>query len=257
MDKENFKKGIEGVREVRMSNQESNLVWEKLESYTVSNPLNIKIKSPWYTGVVFFATSRTGAVVFSVLFVSLISVNSLFLASSSLPGDVLYPLKVDVMEPIQYTMAVDSVSKTNILLNNLDTRIKEVELLQTGGRLSGAVQTDVENRLKESTKKIVETSKNNKIINKSKNLQPKQTEDVAVKKSNEPTMMMMVSSEISTTTLNKEQKPSININDKAKEIIKNTRESIERIKKNRKSSKRFIEVAEKSLREAEDSLKDD
>ena len=255
MNGENFKKGISDITQVRMTNQQSNLVWNKLEEYTNSNPiLNVKVESPWYIRSIYFATTRTGGLVLSVVFVSLVSLNSVFIAKDSLPGDTLYSLKVDVMEPLEYSFAVDSVAKNNILLTNLDKRLKEVEALDAGGRLTDSIQNDLEKRLKNDTKKILEINNNNnsKVLKK-----PSQESRTAINIEDSapvPVTMMMVSESESTSSTTteavKNKKES-----RSEQLIRSTKASVERIKKIKKSNKKFLEAAEESIRKAEDSLK--
>lgn len=263
MNEDNFKKGIEDVKLVRMTNIESNLVLEKLEDYLVLNPLkkpekNIKIKSPWYPGVMYFTTTKTGFAFLTVFIVSFISTSSLFLSKNSLPGDVLYPLKVDVMEPIRYTLAVDSISKTNVLLSNLDARLKEVEALETTGRLTDLIQNDLENRLKSNTKKIIETKNNIANIKITKNTPVTvgdSTESLRgspqtfAMQASEPVVTMAVPSGTSTTSY------SQNKENKSERLIRSTKESVERIRNMKKSNRRLVEVAEEFIRQAEDSIR--
>ena len=249
MERENFKKGIEDIAKVRMTNQESNSVWSKLEDYANSNPIkNIKVKSPWYISSVYFATTRTGGAVLALIFVSLVSLNSVFIAKNSLPGNTLYSLKVDVMEPLEYSLTVDPISKTNLLLNNLDTRLKEVEALKTGGKLTNSIQNDLEKRLKNNTKKIAETSKNKK----TKNAVVEYSNNLNVQNS-APTMMMTAKS-ISTSSPKVVKDIREN---KRQKIIRSSRESVERIKNDKKSNERLIKIAEESIKDAEDSLGDE
>jgi len=254
MERENFKKGIEDIIKVQMTEQEKKLVLGKLESYVASKPLkNINIRSPWYIRSVYFATTRTGGLVLSILFISLVSLNSVFVAKNSLPGDKLYSLKVDVMEPLEYSLTVDSVSKTNLLLNNLDTRLKEVEALQSGGRLTDSIQSDLEKRLKNNTKKIAETSNKTSKNKKTKSVGVTESSSDLNIQNSAPTMMMTAKS-ISTSS----PKVVKNIKEnKRQKIIRSTKESVERIKKDKNSNDRLIKIAEESIKDAEDSLGDE
>lgn len=256
MNLDNFKKGIEDIKAQKLSSSERDLLTQNLDKYVLSHPVKYKeLKSPWYPSTLHFILSARGGLVLSVLILTFASSGSFFLAKNSLPGDTFYPLKVDVVEPLEYSFAVDSVSKTNILLNNLDTRLKEAEALDAGGKLTVLVQSDLENRLKINTEKILEITSKKREGN---NVEPvatlKTTSDTRVQQGPE-VMMMMVSSSVSTSTATSTDS-GVAQESQRDRIIRSTKETIERIKKRKISNARLIDVAEESIRKAEDSIKD-
>ncbi len=253
----------------KLSSSERDLITQNLEKYTLVHPARpAKVVSTWYSSTFHFVLSRNGGLVVSILFVTIISSSSFLLAKNSLPGDTLYPLKVDVIEPLEYSLAVDSVAKTNILLSNLDTRIKEVEALEVGGKLTDSIQSDIENRLKNNTKKIAEVSNKNKIVNnKTANKNTKATQvsqDTSLGEnieSAEPSLMMMaVSDTVATaspaTSSEVSRRQGVKKTNKADKIIKSTKASVERIKKVKNSNKKLINIAEESIKDAENSIRE-
>lgn len=145
MDREKFYKGIEDIKGIGMNENEKFLLKSRLDIYIKNNTPKSVLVSPWYSFNVIH--SRSFGAVFSLMLVVLVGYNTFIFAENSLPGDKLYSLKVDVIEPIQYSIALDQVSKANLDVHNFDTRLREAELLEVSGKLSDTVLVDLENRI--------------------------------------------------------------------------------------------------------------
>lgn len=82
--------------------------------------------------------SRTRAVVspythflkapaFALILVFILGGGTAFASSKSIPGDILYPVKVSLVEPVQEILAVSSESKARFNVERVDIRLKEAE----------------------------------------------------------------------------------------------------------------------------------
>lgn len=165
MNNENFKKGIDDIKKFQMNAEERNLLTKSVDFYMNKNLPKTSVKSPFYSILV--SHNRIYGAVFSFAFVLLVGVNTYFFAEKSLPGEVLYPLKVDVIEPLQYTMTVDEISKASLEAHNLDTRLREAELLDVQGKLSDAALSDLQGRINthaDSFDNIINNLNNNALI---------------------------------------------------------------------------------------------
>lgn len=129
-----------------MTEEEKFSVRSNLDFYIGLNESKLTIKSPWYSSMEFIFT-RTFATAFSVILVFALGVGTFSSVQRSLPGEALYPLKVNVVEPLEYTMAVGQVSKANLEIKNIDSRLREAELLEVQGRLSDSISSDLENKI--------------------------------------------------------------------------------------------------------------
>ncbi len=78
-----------------------------------------------------------------------------FAANGSLPGDILYPVKIHVNEGVESALAVSSETKAKVNLNQATRRLEEAEKLAFEGRLSASTQADIESKF---TKKSVEAT---------------------------------------------------------------------------------------------------
>lgn len=66
-----------------------------------------------------------------------------FAAQGSLPGDVLYPVKVNVNEKVQTALAFTPKAKVQVEQSLAETRIEEAETLAAQGRLSDTIKSDL------------------------------------------------------------------------------------------------------------------
>ncbi len=145
--KDDFKKGIQDLRKVGMTPNERSGLSVRLTEYVRNNPL--KIISPWYSKAEFKFIYVLALVVF------IIGGGAAYSAQSSLPGDKLYPLKVDLIEPLQYTMAVGTVAKANVEAEHIETRLQEAEELDLKGKLSTSSKEELEQSLENHTDSFV------------------------------------------------------------------------------------------------------
>lgn len=146
-----FEKGIKDIRgEVRLSPEKKELILSRLVSYLERNPV---LKNPYYnTQPSFIYSILFSRSVYYAMFVILIlgsgGYGTYNNAKNSLPGDRLYSMKVDVIEPLKYAMAVTPVAKVNVQSENLTERLIEAERLASQGRLSDSSGEEIENRLR-------------------------------------------------------------------------------------------------------------
>ncbi len=71
------------------------------------------------------------------------------LAEQALPGDLLYPIKVNVNEEIRAALAQSPEKKADVALARAERRIEELNTLATRGELSEEVRTEIDDRIDE------------------------------------------------------------------------------------------------------------
>ena len=80
------------------------------------------VRHGWYTG-----WARAVAIIVAVvLAISTLGASAAYASQGSLPGDVLYPVKLGT-EQVQRLLTADDVSRVNLELGFADTRLKEME----------------------------------------------------------------------------------------------------------------------------------
>lgn len=136
-------KDIESIfkkaKEVKMTPQEKNAMRLRLSSYVNnSNQYKSYVLSPYLQNIKTIWTFQGFAkVTASALIVLLIGAGSLTYASEqTLPGDLLYPIKIHVKEEIEVSLAPTTIKKVNIQKERIEKRIEEVKELQKTGELT-------------------------------------------------------------------------------------------------------------------------
>jgi hypothetical protein len=157
MESERFNKGIKEIRKSGLNNSEKSFVLGNISAYADKNvskysakEISKPIKSPFWRHKTFsyvFRSRTQFAYVVLVLLV-LTSGGGLVLASrNSLPGDLLYPLKVNVSEPLQGVATFGLASKINWEAEKVQNRLEEVETLAVKGKLNNKTMAVAENQL--------------------------------------------------------------------------------------------------------------
>ena len=78
----------------------------------------------------------------------LVGGGSSYAAENAVPGDVLYPVKVDVNENIQSAFALTDTAEANLQVHLAEERMQEAETLAARGQLTATAATDLSARLK-------------------------------------------------------------------------------------------------------------
>lgn len=148
MNNDQFKKGIEDLRKIKMSDSEKSLLWHKLDIYSGKKNTHTHVVSPWYRLEFSSFVLRTGTLLASVFVLFVSGLGTFLTAENSLPGDKLYSLKTDLIEPLKYSFATNAIQKANFETKKIDSRLREAETLEVLGMLSDPVQEDLEKRIK-------------------------------------------------------------------------------------------------------------
>ena len=108
----------------------------------------------------FFMFRPVAAVLVLALFISSTGIS--YAAEDALPGDVLYPIKTYINEPVQGALAVSASAKAAWAANVAGTRVQEAATLAAEGRLSAStqqqLQADFEQHAQVATNAIAETA---------------------------------------------------------------------------------------------------
>ncbi len=135
---ENFKKIIEGVKEIKMTDQEKMSAHVRLTSFMESNPLPVKnivpIKSPYFHPFNFMHFAKVA--VMAVLVLAIGTGGLSYASAGALPGDLLYPIKINLNEGLRGSMISDARTKTVWQAKRLETRITEIKTLQASGKFT-------------------------------------------------------------------------------------------------------------------------
>lgn len=134
MDKNNLNKGIEQLRNIGLSSEEKKAMLSHLSAYSESNP--VPVISPFF--------SHTRKLVYAVVAVALILTGGTAAAAErALPGDLLYPIKIEVNEPVRGLLKAKK-SKIKWEEERAVRRLDEVEKLTDQGRLDEPKRIKIE-----------------------------------------------------------------------------------------------------------------
>jgi len=132
MNNSRFHKSIQDIHDVNLTSLEKKAMVQRVLGVHTA-----PVVSPWtlYSWGNWFQTHRIAAVVAGILIVA-VSGNTIVLAAhESLPGDTLYPLKINVTEPIRVAVASGSTDKALVQTALVQARFEEAEVLAARGQL--------------------------------------------------------------------------------------------------------------------------
>jgi hypothetical protein len=101
---------------------------------------------------------------FIILIALMITGGTSLAASSSVPGDFLYPVKISFNENIRSAFAVSADSEADLQADLLEERIAEAQELQAEGRLSGEVAKNVSGKITAQTKRATLAAQNSSSV---------------------------------------------------------------------------------------------
>ncbi len=174
MDKK-FQKILHEIKDVRLTPSEKSSVkasiFAKIEEAQTSP---IKVQSPYFT---WFQISRMRLqlVLASIVLIFLASGGVAFAAQWSLPGDVLYPVKVKVTEKVAgFFHSASALSEARFQTHLMEKRLSEAETLSDSHKLNEPLREQVRenivlqtNRTKDAVKKADEGEVKNGVVKNS------------------------------------------------------------------------------------------
>ena len=151
--KPNFKETMKKVRLITLSSQEKEQMWQRITEGIHGNPLTNPLLGdrPHGAHIIQKTLQRmrrpTYALAGIMAIVILVMGSGAYAAEQSLPGDPLYPLKVNVIEPVRglFNFSPQAQAAWDIQLAN--TRLAEIEKLAAQGKLTTAIQSAASTRL--------------------------------------------------------------------------------------------------------------
>ncbi|MFZ3043807.1 MAG: DUF5667 domain-containing protein [Minisyncoccia bacterium] len=144
MKENNFYEGIQGIQKgIRLSPEEKGAVLARLIQHVDAHNKQQPIISPWKIYVSRFNFRFQFQYAIAGILILLLTGGSVtFAAEGALPGDLLYPVKIHVAEPLQGALVSGDVGKAQWQAQVAVRRLEEAETLAAQGRLSASsVQT--------------------------------------------------------------------------------------------------------------------
>ncbi len=151
MKKENFNKALEELRTTQVSMTESE------SGDMLAQILSTPIPSPYSHGVLsrFAAVSRMQLGVLSLLIFTLSFGGVVYAFESSLPGDLLYPVKIAVVEPVLNVVNRAPEKRVVWEEEKVTRRIKEADALAKEDKLDDKKLEELESKVRKSSQAFV------------------------------------------------------------------------------------------------------
>src|ERR1035437_10169524 len=142
----NIQKGIEQLKKISLTNEEKSKMLHNLSLYAdIHQPIPIT-----HSLFSFFNISLNKRLAFtlaSVMIAIIIGGSAVYASEGSLPGDLLYPIKTKIVEPIKVALATTPVEKANVEADIGIERLKEAETLDQKGKLTPDIKKELNRKI--------------------------------------------------------------------------------------------------------------
>ena len=139
MNQDQMNKGIQDLKNISLTKIEKVMILEQIMKTPVVSPY--VSKTIWS----FFKTHRSFAYVLGSVLTFVVAGGGLaYAAESSVPGDLLYPVKIHVTEPIRDVLAVTPAEKASWDATKAVRRLNEAEILANRNKLTPQYQNELE-----------------------------------------------------------------------------------------------------------------
>jgi hypothetical protein len=134
----------DAAEHIRLSDQEKSLVRAHLVKMVRLSEAQARPKQPVATPYFFFFSFQRLAMPMAVLLIVALGGTTTYAAQGSLPGGVLYPVKIYVNENIQEALAVSEKAKVSFHTSVAEERLMEAEALASEGKLDAQTSSNIE-----------------------------------------------------------------------------------------------------------------
>lgn len=145
--------------EVSLSDSERERMKRMLSEYMAMKPMRnapLDRRSPLsYMLLSAYAFSRKSVAALLIAGILFSGAGVSFAAENALPGDVLYPIKVDVTEPLVASFSVSPESKALWNAERAERRLEEAAKLASDDNLTDEVKEELEQRFEAHAEKVV------------------------------------------------------------------------------------------------------
>lgn len=154
-----LKNFIRDAEKIRPTSDEKNLVRGNILAFMEENPYKIGDRAPFWNFMANpFKAYGANIAVLSVVLVSFVVTGAA--AEKSLPGDLLYPVKIYINEPVSSTMAFSKTKKAELKVKYAERRMQEAEKLAVSGKLDEKTQEEIKKQLKSNADDAVKNISN-------------------------------------------------------------------------------------------------
>lgn len=155
-NKDLFNKIVGEAKQIKLTERERNSLILAVDAFVEKNPIKKTapvsqsagpqpVASPFFKKDWFFAFSQQSHNYYlagALAVIAIFGTGTSFAAQGSLPGDILYPVKVNILEEVK-SVFLPSTRKPEYEIERTQTRIKEVKKLAEQNKLSDDIKVSV------------------------------------------------------------------------------------------------------------------
>jgi len=153
-----FNNLINTIKNEKMTEEEKTSIRFKVQTFIQNNPVTIPIKTPYFSR---FHFAHAGRIFATGLLLMVIGTGGLsYSSASALPGDLLYPVKINFNEKIEEKFASTPEQKIALRQKRIETRFSEVETLINNKKITpenNSVVMEAEKQINQEKEKLVNT----------------------------------------------------------------------------------------------------
>jgi len=150
MNDNELKKRIRQASNIKLPEEARDRTRAILERYIEMMPIQKALATEYSPSFfAFFASLRRPVVLASIATVVLLGGGTAYAAENTLPGDILYPVKIHINEEVRGTLATSAKSRGEWAIARAERRLAEATALAQASRLSDETNGEVQSRLKE------------------------------------------------------------------------------------------------------------
>ncbi len=150
-----FQKGKEELRKIAMTAEEKRAMHDRLLnciSFPVPTPY--EPQSGWLVVSKWLMPRHLAYAALPFVFLFVISGSLAFAAEGSVPGELLYPIKVEITEPVRNMLTLSGTAKAYWEARKAERRLEEAESLAVRGDLDTQKREELESRFDNHTKNL-------------------------------------------------------------------------------------------------------
>ncbi len=155
-------KGIEELHKIQLSADEKQHMLGRIHSHMNAHPM--PAKKTWYAWLIIprYQLVRVGFAVFILA----MSGGVVLAAEHALPGDILYPVKLNVNEKVEGVFKTTPAAKAAWQEQQAVRRLKEAETLVDQGKLDDSKRAQIEKEFSKNVKAFVKANEGREEIKK-------------------------------------------------------------------------------------------
>jgi hypothetical protein len=132
-----FKEHIEEEQGLRLTHEEKGFLRASLEVHMQAHPL-ARVKSPW------MQWRHISQFALAPLALLLVCTGTAYAAQGALPGDLLYPLKINVTEQVEVALATTPAAQVAVQTKLAAERVSEAQTLADQGKLDATTTEELQ-----------------------------------------------------------------------------------------------------------------